>query len=98
MASRRVLETSRQINELQRDAPDIVKQAERGPVAITRYGKTVAVLESPEQHRRHHELDEALERAIWSIDIQRGMADLRKGRTVPWDEAIAHLRRRFPGR
>ena len=98
MARESARTTSRQINELQRAASDIVHEAGRGPVAITRYGKTVAVIESPEQHRRHEELDEALERAIWSIDIQRGIAELKAGQTVPWDKAISRLRKRFSAR
>lgn len=43
-------------------------------------------------------LDEAAQRAIWAIDIERGLGALREGRTVPWDEAIARLLARYPGR
>lgn len=90
---------TRQISELQAAAPEIVEQAsQQGAVEITRYGRTVAWVESPAEHERHRMLDEAAQRAIWAIDIERGLGALREGRTVPWDEAIARLLARYPGR
>lgn len=85
---------SRRISELQSAAPEVVGEAQRnGVVEITRYGHAVAYLISPEQRRRQEELEEAANRALWAIGIERALRDLREGRVVSWDEAAADLRR-----
>lgn len=87
---------ARPISELQRDAPEIVREAsERGEVAITRYGETVAYVISPEERERAQEIERALNKAIWAIDFKRAMEDLEAGNVVEWEEVEAELRRRF---
>jgi prevent-host-death family protein len=87
---------ARPISELQRDAPEIVREAsERGEVAITRYGETVAYVISPEERERAQEIERALDRAIWAIDLKRAMEALKAGDVVDWEDAAAELRARF---
>src|SRR6266542_4380524 len=82
------------VSELQTRAPDLVRHAQRkGAVPLTRYGKTVAYLVSPETHRRQAELQEAANRALWAIDIARGMRDLERGDVTEWDEVYEALAR-----
>lgn len=87
---------SRQISELQSDAAGVVAQTEQGPIEIRRYSEPVAYLESVEQHREHQELDAALDRAIWALDLARAMADLKAGKFKRWDQVSATLRARYP--
>jgi len=86
---------SRQISELQSDAAGVVAQAEEGPVEIRRYSEPVAYLESVEQHREHQELDAALDRAIWALDLARALADVKSGKFKRWDQVAAALRARY---
>lgn len=82
------------VSELQTSAPDLVRQAQRrGAVPLTRYGKTVAYLVSPETRRRQEELEQAADRALWAIDIARGMRDLEQGDVTEWDEVYEALAR-----
>lgn len=97
MGAERVPQT-RQISELQGDAPGVVAQAEHGPVEIRRYGKPVAYLESVARHREHEELDAALNRAIWALDLERALRNVSEGRYKRWREVAASLRARYPGR
>ncbi len=92
MESRR----SRQISELQSDAAGVVPEAERGPVEIRRYSEPVAYIESVDQHREHQELDAALNRAIWALDLARAMRDVNEGNFERWDDVAATLRTRYP--
>lgn len=99
MRSARARDRSRPISELQDDAPSVVRQAqEQGAIEITRYGEPVAFIESPDEHRRHEELDSALERAIWALDIQRALRNAKAGRYSDWDVVAARLRDRFSRR
>lgn len=82
------------VSELQTSAPDLVRQAQRqGAVPLTRYGKTVAFLVSPQTRRRQEELERAANRALWAIDIARGMRDLEQGDVAEWDEVYESLER-----
>lgn len=82
------------VSQLQTSAPDLVRQAQRnGFVPLTRYGKTVAYLVSPDTRRRQEELEQAANRALWAIDIARGMRDLERGDVTEWDEVYAALER-----
>ncbi|MBI2323455.1 MAG: hypothetical protein HYU87_00605 [Chloroflexi bacterium] len=82
------------VSELQTSAPELVRQARRkGAVPLTRYGKTVAFLVSPETRRRQEDLEQAANRALWAIDIARGMHDLQRGDVTEWDEVYAGLER-----
>ncbi len=94
MATERARTTHRRsISELQRDAPEIVREAsERGEVEITRYGETVAYVISPSERSRREKMDAAAERAIWAIDFQRAMKDLKEGAVIDWEEVITRLR------
>lgn len=92
------LRRTRQISELQNDAPGVVAEAEHGPVEIRRYRKPVAYIESVEQHREHEELDAALNRAIWALDLERALRNVREGQYKRWSEVAAKLRARYPGR
>lgn len=90
---------SRPISKLQSAAPEVVREARRaGVVAITRYGRPVAYLVSPEERRQQEELAEAANRALWAIDIERALRDLRERRAVSWVEAVKALRTELPGR
>ncbi len=89
-------ERSRQISELQADAAGVVAQAEQGPIEIRRYREPVAYLESVNQHREHRELDEALNRAIWALDLARAMRNVKHGDFKRWERVAAKLRARYP--
>jgi len=89
-------ERSRQISELQADAAGVVAQAEQGPIEIRRYRQAIAYLESVDQHREHRELAEALNRAIWALDLARAMGNLKEGNYDRWDQVAATLRARYP--
>ncbi len=92
-------EIAHPVSELQTSAPDLVRQARRrGVVPITRYGKTVAFLVSPQTRRRQEELERAANRALWAIDVARGMRDLEEGDVVEWDEVYAALERELTPR
>lgn len=97
MATERARTTpTHSISELQRDAPEIVREAsERGEVEITRYGETVAYVISPQERGRRHELERAMDRAIWAVDLKRAMEDWEAGKVVEWEEVEARLRERF---
>lgn len=87
---------SRQISELQSDAPGVVAQAQQGPIEVRRYSKPVAYLESVIQHREHQELDAALDRAIWALDLARAMRNVQEGTYDRWEQVAATLRARYP--
>ena len=87
---------SRQISELQSDAAGVVAEAERGPVEIRRYSEPVAYIESVDQHRELQELDAALNRAIWALDLARAMGDVKEGNFERWEKVAATLRARYP--
>lgn len=89
---------TRQISELQSDAAGVVAQTERGPIEIRRYSEPVAYLESVDQHREHQELDAALDRAIWALDVARALRNVEEGRVKRWAEVAAMLRARYAGR
>ncbi len=87
-------DAARPVSELQTSAPELVRRAQRrGAVPLTRYGKTVAYLVSPELRRRQEELEQAANRALWAIDIARGMHDLEQGDVMEWDEVYETLAR-----
>lgn len=87
---------SRQISELQSDAAGVVAETEHGPVEIRRYSEPVAYVESVDQHREHQELDAALDRAIWALDLARAMGDVKEGKFERWERVAATLRARYP--
>lgn len=83
------------ISALQDRAPMIVREASAGPVGITRYGRTVAALISPEQLAALRELEDAAERALWLLDAERAFGDLARGDVENWDVVAADLKRRY---
>ena len=84
----------RPVSELQTSGPSLVRQARRkGALALTRYGKIVAFLVSPEMHQRQEDLEQAANRALWAIDIQRGLHDLEAGDVTEWDKVYGALER-----
>ena len=87
---------SRQISELQSDAAGVVAQAEQGAVEIRRYSEPVAYIESVDQHREHQQMDAALNRAIWALDLARAMGDVKEGNFERWEKVAATLRTRYP--
>ncbi len=90
---KRVRRARRSISELQREAPEIVREAsERGEVEITRYGDTVAYVVSPEERQRAQVLEQAATRAMVAMQYKRAMEDLEAGNVVPWEEVEAELR------
>ncbi|MGH2378949.1 MAG: type II toxin-antitoxin system prevent-host-death family antitoxin [Candidatus Limnocylindria bacterium] len=84
------------ISELQRDAPEIVREAsQRGEVEITRYGATVAYVVSPQERRRAQWLERVVTRAVVAEQYRRAWEDLEAGNVVEWEEVEAELRERF---
>ena len=99
MATERAEESapkSRSISELQRDAPEIVREAtEHGEVAITRYGEVIGYVISPEEREGARRLRDDLGRLIWAVDLKRAMEAAAAGDVIDWEEAATHLRARF---
>lgn len=90
---RRAERSRRSISELQRDAPEIVRDAsERGEVEITRYGEPVAYVVSPEAWQRARAIEEASIRAQVALEYKRAWEDLEAGNVVEWEQAEARLR------
>lgn len=83
------------ISELQDRAPQLVQEATEAPVGITRYGRLVAALISPEDLTSFQELEAAAERALWLEDADRASRDLSRGAVEDWDTAVATLRNRY---
>lgn len=84
----------RSISELQREAPEIIREAsERGEVEITRYGETLAYVISAEERGRLRETERALNRATWARDLKRAMEDWEAGNVIEWQEFEAMLKR-----
>jgi hypothetical protein len=42
------------------------------------------------------ELDAALNRAIWALDLAKAMGDVREGNYERWERVAAQLRARYP--
>ncbi len=83
------------ISELQDRAPQLVQEAGEAPVGITRYGRLVAALISPDDLASFQELEEAVERALWLEDAARASRDLSSGAVEDWSDAVAELRDRY---
>ena len=87
----------RQMGDLQTDAAGVVAQAEGSPrdPPLQRAG---GVRRGVEQHREHQELDAALNRAIWALDVTRALRNVSEGKVKRWGEVAAMLKARYPGR
>ena len=83
------------ISELQDRAPQLVREASEAPVGITRYGRLVAALISPDDLALFQELEDAAERALWLLDAERASRDLSSGAVEDWDKTVAKLRDRY---
>jgi PHD/YefM family antitoxin component YafN of YafNO toxin-antitoxin module len=82
----------RAVSELRDSAPAIIREAADAPVGITRHGRMVAALISPEDLATFQELREAAERALVSLDAERALDDVSRGHVEGWDEVAARLR------
>lgn len=92
-ATTRAERPRRSISELQREAPEIVREAsERGEVEITRYGETVAYVISPEAWRRARIIEEKAIRAQVALEYKRAWEDWDAGNVVEWEQVVAELR------
>ena len=89
---------ARQISELQSAAPEVFAEAANGAVEIRRYSEPIGYVESVEEHREHQEMDAALNRTIWALDLQKALRNVSEGRYKQWGEVAAKLRARYPGR
>jgi hypothetical protein len=65
-------------------------------VEIRRYSEPVAYIESVDQHREHQELDAALNRAIWALDLARAMGDVNEGNFERWEKGGRNSARQIP--
>jgi PHD/YefM family antitoxin component YafN of YafNO toxin-antitoxin module len=83
------------VSELQDRAPQLIREANEAPIGITRYGRMVAALISPEDLSSFQELELAAERALWALDADRAAQDLARGTVEDWDDVVADLRSRF---
>lgn len=89
----RATRSRRSISELQREAPEIVREAsEHGEVEITRYGEPVAYVVSPETWQRARAIEEAAIRAQVALEYKRAMDDWEAGNVVEWEQVKAELR------
>lgn len=80
------------VSSLQDSAADLIGEAKDAPVGITRYGKLVAALISPEDLAAFQELKRAAERAFWTLDVQRAARDLAAGEIADWGDVVTDLR------
>jgi len=84
---------ARQMSDLHRDAPAVVREAsERGEVEIRRYGKAVAYVVSPQERRRAQWLERVVTRAVVAEQYRRAWEDLEAGNVVEGDEVEAMLK------
>ena len=49
-----------------------------------------------DQHSERQELDAALNRAIWALDLARAVGDVNEANFTRWEEVAATLRTRYP--
>jgi prevent-host-death family protein len=87
----RVSEDIVPISAFKAQAAQLLKRAARTgqPVVVTQNGKAAGVLLSPAEY------DRLTERRAFLEGIERGLADVRAGRTVSQEEAVATLKKRF---
>jgi prevent-host-death family protein len=83
------------VSELQDHAAELIRDASEGPVGITRYGRLVAALISPDDLASFQELQRAAERALWALDVKRAADDLSSGDIEEWDDVVKQLRARY---
>lgn len=96
MATKHGARRTRSISELQRSAPEIIREASKdGEVEIRRYGETVAYVVSPEALQRAHDIERGWERVVVALEYKRAMEDWEAGNVVEWEEFESELRRRF---
>ena len=70
---------------------ELLDTAQREPVTIQKHGRDVAVVVSAEDYK---EL-QALKLESLREEIQKGLEDIKEGRTVDGREAIEELRKRL---
>jgi len=83
------------VSDLQDHAADLIRDAGEAPVGITRYGRLVAALISPDDLASFQELRRAAERAFWTLDAERAARDVAQGDVEDWDDVVKDLRARY---
>lgn len=85
------------VSALQDHAADLIRDTDEAPVGITRYGRLVAALISPDDWATFQELRHAAERAFWTLDAERAARDVAAGEVEEWSDVVASLRARLGG-
>ena len=70
---------------------ELLDRAQREPVTIEKHGRAVAVVVSAEEYKEM----EALKLASLRAEINKGLDDIKAGRTVDGEEAFEALRERL---
>lgn len=84
------------MSALQDYAADLIRDTDEAPVGITRYGRLVAALISPEDLATFQELKHAAERAFWTLDAERAR-DVAAGDVEDWANVVSDLRGKLGG-
>lgn len=83
------------VNDLQNNAPKIIGDLKKGPVAISQRGRRVAVIIDAEIFSQiEQELKEIDRKRIIEI-VQAGLADYTAGNVVSQDKVVRRVRRRL---
>ncbi len=85
------------VSALQDHAADLIRDTDEAPVGITRYGRLVAALISPEDLATFQELKHAAERAFWTLDAERAARDVAAGDVEDWANVVSDLRGKLGG-
>lgn len=85
------------VSALQDSAADLIGETSEAPVGITRYGKLVAALISPDDLAMFQELKRAAERAFWTLDAERAARDLAAGEISDWGDVVTDLQAMLGG-
>lgn len=88
------------VKELRAELSELLDQVadRREHVIVTRRGRPVAVIVPIDEYEGLEETAEILSDPAAVRDIQRGLADLKAGRTVPLDRIKADLAKRKKAR
>jgi PHD/YefM family antitoxin component YafN of YafNO toxin-antitoxin module len=85
------------VSALQDRAADLIRDTDEAPVGITRYGRLVAALISPDDWATFQELKHAAERAFWTLDAERAARDVAAGDVEDWADVVSNLRGKLGG-
>lgn len=78
-------------NQAKQNFGELLDKAQRGPVAITRHGRRVAVFLSGEDY----DLSQKQKQAFLDEHLAESYADLKAGRTVPGEQVFQEIRDKY---